>query len=205
MRSDEIRHELGEEFPELLGNDLTLQKEVYAHFGLAFMKFGLVEHSLINVITFHRVAMAIHRGKVSTQEQWEFEFDQSFKFASLQSLGNLVKLTSALPEFSALKDRMYDIKRLRDYFAHHFMREEATLLSSDEGSWILLKKIADVRQKTLQIEDDLKPAFEAMCRRYGYTLPSDKDLRGAVDDLKSKVTGEIEKGVASVGWERDAL
>ena len=43
--------DLFEDFPELMEADLTWEKEIYAHFGLLYMGFALLEQSLINAAT----------------------------------------------------------------------------------------------------------------------------------------------------------
>ena len=63
MITDLQKGELVAEFSELGDEDATLQKEVYAHFGLLFFKFSLVEHSLINIVTFHHVGNEQSQGK----------------------------------------------------------------------------------------------------------------------------------------------
>lgn len=199
--SMEQRRQLIEEFPELGGTDVILGKELYAHFGLAFMKFGLVEHSLINILTFSSVGKAFQAGKVTSKKEWEQSFDESYKYTQSLTFGNLARAAIAIVEFSSFDVRLQELKQLRDYFAHRFMRDEADLASSDDGCWLLIQKIATVRAKAIQLENDLKSPFMAMCHRLGIQLPSDSEGEAMIGDILEKARQGLEAGTAKVGWE----
>lgn len=201
MISDESKAELIEEFPELGASDVLLIKEVYAHFGLAFMKFGLVEHSLINVLTFHEVGTRMHAGKITTRQEWEAAFDVGQANAIASTFGNLVKNVSTIAEFADLRVELAEVKKVRNYFAHHFMRREAEYADTDAGCWLLLSRIADVRHKTIELEDALRPRFEAMNRRLKLPAISEERIRTELEMLVENAEARLSGGTAKVGWE----
>jgi hypothetical protein len=192
---------LQEEFPELTGVDIVLNKEIYAHFGLAFMKFGLVEHSLINVLVFSHVGENFISGKIRSKQEWERAFDVAHADATKLTFGQLINSVQKIAEFEPLVAKLRDLKTLRNYFAHRFMRDEAQFQSSDEGCWLLLTKIASVRRKAMTMEDEIRPPFECMCARLNIRLPgreeTDSDINRLLDDSRVK----IQAGTAKVGWE----
>ncbi len=201
----EARKKLVEEFPELTADDVVLQKEVYAHFGLAFFKFALVEHSLVNVYVFSCVGREVAEGKIKSKADWEKSFDESYAEATKKTFGNLAKHASEIVEFGSIKTELQEIKSLRDYFAHHFMRDESGYLSTDDGCWFLLEKIADVRSRTLALENLLNVGFSALCSRLGMPLPNDEQLDEMVAGYKTEFAEKVASGNPKTGWDKHAL
>lgn len=74
------------------------------------------------------------RGKSFDRTQYEAEFDRFMESQHSQTLGNLLKRVSALPELSdALKERLRDAKKRRDFLGHHYFRERAVDFSNRIG------------------------------------------------------------------------
>lgn len=182
-----------------------MQKEVFAHFGLAFMKMGLVEHSMINVITFQHVGERLRGRKIRTQADWEAAFDSGFAEAKALTFGNQSKLILAIPEFLDLETNFEEAKRLRNYFAHHFMREEAGYFGTDDGCWLLLFRIAEVRQVFLGLEEELQPRFHKMKERYQLPTPKERELDAMMSKYDEEYASALRNGTAKVGWDEDAL
>ena len=201
MNLSEEKRKLLEEFPELAEPDICLQKEVYAHFGLAFMKFGLVEHSMINVITFFHVGDGFQKRTITNRQSWEAAFDAGHATAIDLTFGNLIKRVVAIQEFTELESELREVKRLRDYFAHRFMRDEAQFNESEEGCWLLLTKIGKVRHQVMALEDALRPRFEAMCQRLAVPLPSQTQIEEMIDGYFGEAAKGLASGSAKVGWE----
>jgi hypothetical protein len=202
MRSD--REMLVAEFPELGGTDVVMQKEVFAHFGLAFMKFGLVEHSMVNILTFQRVGENLQARTIRSRGDWERAFDDGYANAIALTFGNQVKRILTIEEFTDIEPDFAEAKRLRDYFAHHFMREEAGFFGDDEGCWLLLSKIAEVRHAILRLEEALKPRFDSMRSRYQLPRPSEEQLDRLLERYRAEHTAALKDGSANVGWSKNA-
>ncbi len=204
MRSDS-RAALLDEFPELAAENVILPKEVYAHFGLVFFKFALIEHSLINIMIFSTVGKMLAERKIRSKSEWENAFDAAEEKAVSCTFGNLVRHTVAVQEFSPLKDELKEAKVLRDYFAHHFMREESGFFSSDDGCWLLLEKIREVRIKAMALEEILKQKFEQMCIRFNIPLPSESDTSKMIESYLKEHEEALAAENPNVGWEKNAL
>ncbi|WP_157950445.1 hypothetical protein [Pannonibacter carbonis] len=178
--------ELISDFPELSGPEVNLSKEIYAHFGLLFFKFSLVEHSLINVLTFHHVGTALEAGEIASQQEWEAAHDFGFERARKMTLGHMVKSVADIGEFSTMRHRLFEAKKRRDYFAHHFFREEAASFLSNEGCWYILYHIKQLRDFLVSLDSDLDEPLKIMCGRLSINLPND-------DQQKSEYTALIEE------------
>ena len=116
--------ELVEEFPELKLAEINLSKEVFAHFGLLYMGFALLEHSMINAATIQLAIDEAKLQKIRRLEQWEAIFDVSFGKAIKLTFGNLARTVRGISEFKDLSDDLGEVKKIRDYFSHHFLSEK---------------------------------------------------------------------------------
>jgi hypothetical protein len=203
MRS-EARRSLIAEFPELQ-DDAVLPKEVYAHFGLAFFKFALVEHSLINIFVFATVGEKFKKKQIRSKDAWEAAFDNAYAKAASLTFGNLARSATSLPDFAEISFEINEIKSIRDYFAHHFMREEAAYFESEEGCWFLLEKIAEVRLKTIAVEEELKNRFSVLCDRLGFQQPSEAQIQTGMSEYAQEFAQALANGNPKVGWDKNAL
>ena len=130
MLSKEHLDELLEEFPELKSSDLILQKEVFAHFGLLFMALGILEHGLINAAMLLGAANDFSKSEIKTVQKWADLIDVQFENATKLTFGNLVKRLVKNSSFKLLEEELLEAKSIRNYFAHHFMRNESDLFSA---------------------------------------------------------------------------
>ena len=202
MITDLQKGELVAEFSELGDEDATLQKEVYAHFGLLFFKFSLVEHSLINIVTFHHVGNEQSQGKIQCKFQWEKVYDSGYKIAKKMTFGNLVRAVGRLDEFNSLKTKLSEIKECRDYFAHHFFREEIGLCLSDEGCWHLLWEIQQLRIDLIQLDDQLRIPTEQMCKRLAVPILTEEMLWQIDREMRAEVNVSLAAGNPEFGWKK---
>ena len=115
-------------------------KEVFAYFGRAYYEAGVLETGLaialmqIDFLSRVRDQYLTDRGKSFDRAQYESEFDRFMENQHAQTLGNLIKRVSALPELSdSLKERIKDAKRRRDFLGHHYFRERAVDFSNRTG------------------------------------------------------------------------
>ncbi|WP_112944186.1 MULTISPECIES: hypothetical protein [unclassified Rhizobium] len=201
MRSDPRFAELIEEFPELTGENIVLTKELYAHFGLLFFTFALVEHSLINFAVFDAVGKGVQNKSIRSRAEWEQTFDQAYENAKSKSLGNLIKSVKSIPELEPEAAEISKMKSNRDYFAHHFFRDEAAYFQDDERGWYLLLRLQDVRRNAEALEDRLKPKFDEMHHRYGFTKPSEEQLDAALLEYENDALKATSSGTVKFGWE----
>ncbi|MCP4142428.1 MAG: hypothetical protein GY755_19495 [Chloroflexi bacterium] len=200
MNHDTDKTALMAEFPELSLDDVLFEKEIYAHFGLLYFKFALVEHSLINISTFSHVGSEFHSGKIKTKNQWEASFDAGYEVACDQTFGNLINRIIKEPEFTILEPRLKELKHIRDYFTHRFFREEILHFSDENSCWRLLIELAKLRHSTIAVEQLLKPPFATMCKRYGISTPNEQQLDEYLEDMKENHLQSLEKSGPKYGW-----
>ncbi|QQM28868.1 hypothetical protein JET14_10920 [Martelella lutilitoris] len=115
-------------------------KEVFAYFGREYYEAGVLETGLAIALMQINFLCRVHdqysadRGKSFDRTQYEAEFDRFMQNQHAQTLGNLIKRVSALPELSdILKERLRDAKKRRDFLGHHYFRERAVEFSNRAG------------------------------------------------------------------------
>lgn len=115
-------------------------KEVFAYFGRAYYEAGVLEAGLAIALMQIEFLSRVHdryssdRGHSFDRARYEAEFDHFMSSQHAQTLGNLVKRVSVMPEFSdGLKERLKDAKTRRDFLSHHYFRERAVEFSSRGG------------------------------------------------------------------------
>lgn len=115
-------------------------KEVFAYFGRAYYEAGVLETGLaialmqIDFLGRVRNQYLANLGKSFDRSQYEAEFDRYMENQHAQTLGNLIKRVSVLPELSdGIKDRLKEAKKRRDFLGHHYFRERAVEFSNRTG------------------------------------------------------------------------
>jgi hypothetical protein len=164
-------------------------------------KFALVEHPLINIYVFSEQGRAFIAGKIKNQSEWENLFDANYQKATKKTFGLLSKYAVGIEEFVDISTEIAAVGKLRNYFAHYFLREESPYYASNEGCWLLLTKMAALRRLTISLEDALLPRFENMCRRFRIPLPDSQKTKQDVEALLLAARNTVLQGKASFGWE----
>ncbi len=115
-------------------------KEVFAYFGRAYYEAGVLEAGLaialmqIDFLGRIRDQYLADQGKSFDRAHYETEFDRFMENQHAQTLGNLIKRVSALPDLSgSLKERLREAKKRRDFLGHHYFRERAVEFSTRAG------------------------------------------------------------------------
>lgn len=86
MLQDAEMKKLFEEFPELLLEEVNLNKEVFAHFGLLFSGYALLEAALQNCYIFWKLRHLQLNGSAASEEEWLGHHDNFKKKLFLQPL-----------------------------------------------------------------------------------------------------------------------
>ena len=150
MKSDgkEFNHtELFEDFPELTEASVVFEKEVFAHFGLLFSAYGNLEAALQLCYVFSNLKKELSEKIISNQDEWESRYDFHERKAFGATFGTLLKLVGELSELAPHQDELVRLKRIRDYFAHHFFREENGKLHTGEAMLFLMAKMNHLRKE----------------------------------------------------------
>jgi hypothetical protein len=194
--------ELLQEFPELVQSNVIFEKEIYAHFGLLYMGFALLEHSLINVVTIKLNVDTLKKHTKPSRVVWTAEYDNSFEHAIAQTFGNLAKVVVTVPEFRDLTDGLNKVKRIRDYFSHHFFRREAAHMSEKQSALALLLDIRRARILVDMVESEMKSRNVRYLKRLGLPELSDTFIEEESERLQEKELDQLHKGMLPRGFSR---
>lgn len=137
-------------------------KEVFAYFGRAYYQAGVLETGLaiallqIDFLARVRDQYDADRGRSFEREKYEAQFDRFMEDQHAQTLGNLIKRVSALPNLSDdLKERFRHAKRRRDFLGHHFFRERAVEFSNRAGRDVMIAELNENAEMFESIDNDL--------------------------------------------------
>lgn len=151
-------------------------KEVFAHFGRAYYEAGALETGLaialmqIDFLSGVRDQYLADRGKSFSRTEYEAEFDRFMENQHAQTLGNLIKRVSALPELSdGLKERLRDAKKRRDFLGHHYFRERAVEFSNRTGRDKMIAELHDDGEMFEAIDRDLYTELSPVRVKIGMT------------------------------------
>ena len=202
MTTSSDRAALIAEFSELADLDELTSKEVYAHYGLLIFHFSLLEHSLINALMFERAIADVKRKIVSGQPSWSDALDRHFEHAKSLTFGNLVNSIVRYRDYSPFEGKLRAAKLSRDYFTHHFFRDEIAYFGSEEGRWLLLERMNSERKRVNLVEKELKPVAAARLKRVGLPQASDDALDSLVAVEYEEALRRVRDRTAVLGWEK---
>lgn len=139
--------ELLEEFPELTESGVIFEKEILAHFGLLFSKYAVLEAGVQNCYTMWQLELALSKDEIKSQAEWVERFDALEGEAFAATFGTLLRLVSDFDDLKPYADTLTRLKKGRDYFAHHFFREENSKMFSSESMLHLLSRMHILRDE----------------------------------------------------------
>lgn len=151
-------------------------KETYAHFGLAYFLANVFETGLaIAVLQLDFMSSTMEKLKregrsTFNQEAFNAGFDAYMASQHALTLGNLIKRALALTEFpDELKHTISEVKKRRDFLAHHYFRERDIDLMSREGRNRMIAELEEA-QKLFKQADMVLDEFMTPCRqKFGLT------------------------------------
>lgn len=189
--------DLWRDFPELQEADVVWEKEVFAHFGLTFFAFSLLEAALQNLYMCWQLGLDLRRGHVSSFGEWQHQAahyeDEAFK----ATFGALVRKNRDVVQLDPIRSELELLKRRRDYFAHHFFREENRNMLTDERRQFLILEMARLRRDIESAEKFVDNVGRNILER----IYSGKDLDAHIDELAVKLRAEaLGDAVFKIGW-----
>ena len=200
--SVEVLQKLFLDFPELLREDVTWEKEIYAHFGLLYMGFALLEHSLINAATIKLATKYLKQHSAPVKSDWEKCHDLAFVKSCDQTLGNLIKIVVEIPEFKILVDDLAKVKKIRDYFSHHFFRREAAHMGDRSAALALIIDISEARHFIDTVELSTRPSYSKYVVRLGLPMPTEDFIEEESTKLKEGEMLKLARNELPRGIER---
>ena len=175
---------LFDDFPELLREDLIWEREIFAHFGLLYMGFALLEHELINCCTIHGAAREMRKSGQRDKNVWPQFHDESFERCVAMTLGDLIKATVVIREYKDLQIDLLKIKKVRNYFSHHFFRREAAHMGDRVPALSLLVDMHEARISVKEVEQKAKECYQAYLVRIGLVYPDETYLAEESENLR---------------------
>ena len=174
------------------GNDL---KDVYAQFGLTFSHACSVEAALANVILASDFVKSViteskKAGKpIYTLEECSQRFDDFMAKQHERMMGKLVGGIKGLVELDeALKNRVDEALRRRNYLTHDFWRERGGEVISRKRRSIVLKDLIADQEFFEQLAKDLEEVANSEVAKLGLDA---EGLRTRVDEGVRKLQQEL--------------
>lgn len=187
------------EFPELQLSDIVIEKEALAHFGLLFSGFARLEAALHNCYIFKELPKEVVKGNIKSEDAWRNKYDELEKNAFKATFGSLINMVSDYREIEDCLEDLRELKKSRDYFAHHFFREENEKLFHNESAMFLISEMNKLRKEVQKVEKFIEIASNELFSK----------MYPAVN-LEDKITEELERVrntspehySVSVGWSK---
>lgn len=152
--------DLFEDFPELQSDGIIMMKEVCSHFGLLFSAFALLETGIQNCYVFHQLHKSLKAGGLRSEAEWRRAFEDMQKRAHDATFGSLLRLSLDIVELDHILPELAKLKKSRDYFAHHFFREENDKMFSDVSAILMLDRMNVLRRRIKAAERSVDNAQE---------------------------------------------
>lgn len=127
-----------------LDEDLDSQsweiRETFAYYGRAVYASSVVEVALAHILLYAQFMKKVRdeyvttKGKGFDRKQYERDFDAFMDDQFAQTMGNLMRRVEKFGGFDdALKARIADAKKRRDFLTHHYWRERSVDFATSGG------------------------------------------------------------------------
>ena len=194
----EVLKELITEFPELQDEEIILSKEVLAHFGLLFSAFALLEAGLQNCYIYWHLRSALENKSIRSQTDWNRLSSDLEVTAFGKTFGGLLTLLQECPEISPRLEELRSLGKSRNYFAHHFFRDENDKMFDNQAKLHLISRMNLLRKRVKEAESAIELTSIDLLKR----LYPDIDVVSEIN----KVISEHKKALkdtppSNFGWE----
>jgi hypothetical protein len=186
------------DFPELLLEGVILQKEVLAHFGLLFSGYALLEAALQNCYVFWQLRLLHLGGKIASEDEWRAHYDTLEEKAFGSTFGSLLKLLSECPDLANSFGELRSLKKGRDYFAHHFFREENDKMFSDDAALTLIHRMSLLRARVKRSENAAGAVAHHIFKSMYPQVDMEQKLAETMSQMKAAAVANPSK---TFGWE----
>jgi hypothetical protein len=140
-------------------------RETFAYYGRAVYMSSVVEVALAHVLLFADFMKRVRDGYVATKgegfdrKQYERDFDAFMDRQFDQTMGNLMRRVEKFGGFdTALKVRIADAKKRRDYLTHHYWRERCIDFATSEGRAKMREELSADAQMFGHLDRDIDAA-----------------------------------------------
>lgn len=192
--------DLFEDFPELLLEEVILQKEVLAHFGLLFSGYALLEAALQNCYVFWQLRRLHLSRKIASEGEWRAHYDTFEEKAFGSTFGSLLRLLTDCSDLANSFVELSSLKKSRDYFAHHFFREENNKMFSDDAALALIHRMSLLRTRVKQAENAADTVAHSFFKSMYPQIDMEKKLAETMSQIKTAATANPSR---TFGWENN--
>ena len=140
-------------------------RETFAYYGRAVYAFSVVEVALAHVLLFAQFLKDVRddyiasRGKGFDRKQYERNFDAFMEEQFAQTMGNLMRRVEKFGAFDdALKGRIADAKKRRDFLTHHYWRERSIDFATSAGRERMREELNADAEMFQQLDHDIDAA-----------------------------------------------
>lgn len=175
-------------------------RETFAFFGRAIYMASVLEVGLAHVLM-HGQFMMRERdkyiaagGKSFDRKAYEASFDAYMKDQFAQTMGNLIKRVNSFAGFDdALKARIEDAKKRRDFLTHHYWRERSVEFFTPDGKAGMRAELSSDADVFGQLDRDVEAAAKTMREKLGIDDSAvDAYVQRQTERLKSGLTWDDE-------------
>lgn len=139
--------------------------------------------------------------KIKDQTQWVSAFDQLETEAFKLTFGSLIKKIEGQTEVKHLLLDLRNLKSARDYFAHHFFRNENDKMFSNEAMLNMMWRMHILREQVEDLEEKISQVSHSALNRIYPNRDFRADVEGYMETLR-KEYGDQPNEI--FGWEKPA-
>lgn len=150
-------------------------KETFAHFGRAYYMANVFEAGLAIALMQLDFLAEVKRKFIASdkkdfdRKQYETDFDNFMDRQHAQSLGNLLKSAKRFNEIpSDFHAELLELKKQRDFLAHHFFRERSVEFISRRGKDSMISELEAAHEIFIRADRALDKIMEPVRRQLGF-------------------------------------
>lgn len=160
-------------------------REIYTQYGLTMYRVQVLEHGLVNALSFVLSA--------KQHETARKTFDETFDINLTQTMGKLMnKLRPFLSDDVTLGEDLRDLLELRNRITHSFFRDHAVDFMSPAGRELMLTEVIAAQNTFESMSRRMELVFQRFLLQLGGVSQEDyKNLMNtALEKLKAGETGK---------------
>jgi hypothetical protein len=149
-------------------------RETFAYYGRAVYAFSVVEVALAHVLLYAQFLRKVHndysasKGKGFDRKQYERNFDAFMDEQFAQTMGNLMRRVEKLGSFDdALKARIADAKKRRDFLTHHYWRKRSMDFGTSAGRERMREELYADAEMFEKLDRDISSASAPLRAKLG--------------------------------------
>ena len=178
---------------EELDDESWQVRETFAYFGRAAYMASVLEVGLAHVLMFSQFMMqerdkfVANKGKGFDRKAYEADFDAFMEQQFAQTMGNLIRRVESFDGFDdAIKRRIADAKKRRDFLIHHYWRERSLEFATSDGRMVMMKELNEDAEMFQKLDRDIEAASAIVRKKLGIddTLV-EKHIRETMDRVKA--------------------